>query len=91
MNNSLGLGLVAPGIVDNESFIADHKANEERLLNAGHISYPAFTVRAPERRFHDLIVKFDVAGYSWGSLWGSCLSSRSADRYAVATSSTALS
>lgn len=35
-----------PGIVPNSNFITDKKGNEQRLLNAGHIPYPAFTVSA---------------------------------------------
>lgn len=40
------LSFVSPGIVRNESSITDPKANEQRLLHAGHIPYTAFTVSA---------------------------------------------
>lgn len=87
----LNLSSISPAIVANESFITDAKANEQRVLNAGRISYPAFTVSASEKKLRELMVNSHVAGYYWASLWSSCLDSRSTDRYAVATSSTTLS
>lgn len=87
----LNLSSISPAIVANESFITDARANEQRVLNAGRISYPAFTVSASEKKLRELMVNSHVAGYYWGSLWSSCLDSRSTDRYAVATSSTTLS
>lgn len=80
-----------PWIVPNSSSITNKKANEEKLLHAGHIPYAAFTVSAFYKKLNELMMNFRAAGYYWSSLWGSYLNSRSTDRYALADSPATLS
>lgn len=80
-----------PGIVSDISDIPDQNGNEQKLLNAGRIPYPVFTVSASVKTLHELVMNFHGAGYYRSSVWGSRLNSRSKDRYTLATSSATLS
>lgn len=91
MTSGPNITTLFPGIVPNISYIPDQNGNEQKLLNAGRIPYPVFTVSASIKRLHELMMNFHGAGYCRSSLWGSHLNSRSTDRYALATSSATLS
>lgn len=60
---------IFPGIVPNSDNITDKQLNEQRLLNAGHIPYAAFTVSDSDKKLHELMMNFMLQGII-GALFG---------------------